>query len=155
MELLLGWRRLGPAGPALTSRQLAVWVSCQPGLHIQAGLVHQSRPVQLPRAQAVLPGYFTDPADSQPRGVLLGRLQAAGYTAGTAKATWQQHGALDRVHQRPGRPALATTTGCGAAAPSRLATCHPPGDPPDSRTHDVTWGTGRCQPPVPQGSSPC
>ena len=84
-ELLLGLRRLGPGRPALTSRQLAVWVSCQPGLHIQAGLVHQSQPVQLARAQAVLRGCFTAPADSQPCGVLVDRLQAAGYTAGTAE----------------------------------------------------------------------
>ncbi len=84
-ELLLGVRRLGPGRPALTGRQLAVWVSCQPGLHLQGGLVHQSRPVRLARAQVVLRGCFTDPADSQPRGVLVGRLQAAGYTAGTAE----------------------------------------------------------------------
>jgi len=84
-ELLLGLRRLGPGRPALTGRQLAVWVSCQPGLHIRGGLVHQSRPVRLARAQAVLRGCFTDPADSQPRGVLLGRLQAAGYTVGSAE----------------------------------------------------------------------
>jgi len=37
-ELLLGLRRLGPGRPALTGRQLVVWVSCQPGLHIQGGL---------------------------------------------------------------------------------------------------------------------
>ncbi len=84
-ELLLGLRRLGPGRPALTSRQLTVWVSCQPGLHIQDGLVHQTWPVRLARAQAVLRGCFTDPADTQPRGVLLGRLQAAGYTAGSAE----------------------------------------------------------------------
>jgi len=84
-ELLLGLRRLGPARPALTSRQLAVWVSCQPGLHIQGGLVHQSWPVRLARAQAVLRGCFTDRADTQPRGVLAGRLQAAGYTPGSAE----------------------------------------------------------------------
>lgn len=84
-ELLLGLRRLGPGRPALTGRQLAVWAACQPGLHLQGGLVHQSRPVRLSRAQAVLRGCFTDPADSQPRGVLLGRLQAAGYTAGSAE----------------------------------------------------------------------
>jgi len=84
-ELLLGLRRLGPTRPALSGRQLAVWVSCQPGLHIQGGLVHQTWPVRLARAQAVLRGCFTDPADSQPRGVLVGRLQAAGYTAGSAE----------------------------------------------------------------------
>jgi len=84
-ELLLGLRRLGPARPALTGRQLAVWVSCQPGLHIQGGLVQPTQPVQLARAQAVLRDCFTDPADSQPRGVLAGRLQPAGYTAGTAE----------------------------------------------------------------------
>jgi len=84
-ELLLGLRRLGPGRPALTGRQLAVWVSCQPGLHLQGGLVHQIRPVRLARAQVVLRGCFTDPADSQPRGVLVGRLQAAGYTAGSAE----------------------------------------------------------------------
>ncbi len=84
-ELLLGLRRLGPARPVLTGRQLAVWVSCQPGLHIQGGLVHQTWPVRLARAQAVLRGCFTDPVDSQPRGVLVGRLQAADYTAGSAE----------------------------------------------------------------------
>jgi len=85
MELLLGLRRLGPGRPALTGRQLAVWVSCQPGLCVQGGLVHQTQPVQLARAQVVLHGCFTDPADIQPRGVLVGRLQAAGYTAGSAE----------------------------------------------------------------------
>jgi len=84
-ELLLGLRRLGPGRPVLTGRQLAVWVSCQPGLHIQGGLVHQTWPVRLARAQAVLRGCFTDPADTQPRGVLVGRLQAAGYTVGSAE----------------------------------------------------------------------
>jgi len=84
-ELLLGLRRLGPGRPALTGRQLAVWVSCQPGLHLQGGLVHQSQPVRLARAQAVLRGCFTSPADSQARAVLAGRLQAAGYTAGSAE----------------------------------------------------------------------
>jgi len=84
-ELLLGLRRLGPGRPALTGRQLAVWVTCQPGLHLQGGLVHQSWPVRLSRAQVVLRGCFTDPADSQPRGVLVGALQAAGYTAGSAE----------------------------------------------------------------------
>jgi len=84
-ELLLGLRRLSPGRPALTGRQLTVWVSCQPGLHLQDGLVHQSRPVRLSRAQAVLRGCFTDPADSQPRGVLVGALQAAGYTPGSAE----------------------------------------------------------------------
>jgi len=82
--LLLGLRRLGPGRPALTGRQLAVWVSCQPGLRIRGGLVHQSWPVRLARAQVVLRGCFTDPADTQPRGMLVGRLQAAGYTSGTA-----------------------------------------------------------------------
>jgi len=85
VELLLGLRRLGPGRPALTSRQLAVWVSCQPGLHIQGGLVHQSWPVRLSRAQVVLRGCFVGPADSQPRGVLVGALQVAGYTAGSAE----------------------------------------------------------------------
>jgi len=84
-ELLLGLRRVGPGRPELTSRQLAVWVSCQPGLHLQGGLVDQSRSVQLARAQAVLRDCFTDPADCQPRGVLVGRLKAAGYTPGSAE----------------------------------------------------------------------
>jgi len=84
-ELLFGLRRLGPGRPALTGRQLAVWVACQSGLHLQDGLVNQIRPVQLARAQVVLRGCFTDQADTQPRGVMLGRLQAAGYTAGSAK----------------------------------------------------------------------
>ncbi len=84
-ELLLGLRRLGPGRPVLTGRQLAVWVACQPGLHLQGGLVHQIRPVRLARAQAVLRGCFTGPADSQPRGVLVGALQAAGYTPGSAE----------------------------------------------------------------------
>jgi len=84
-ELLLGLRRLGPARPALTGRQLTVWVSCQPGLRIQGGLVHQIWPVRLARAQVVLRGCFTNPADTQPRGVLVSRLQAAGYTAGSAE----------------------------------------------------------------------
>jgi len=47
--------------------------------------VHQTWPVRLARAQAVLRGCFTDQADTQPRGVLLGRLQAGGYTAGSAE----------------------------------------------------------------------
>jgi len=64
-ELLLGLRRLGPGRLVLTSRQLAVWVSCQPGLHIQGGLAHQTWPVRLALAQAVLRGCFTDQADSQ------------------------------------------------------------------------------------------
>ena len=84
-ELLLGLRRLGPERPALTGRQLGVWVSCQSGLHLQGGLVHQSWPVRLSRAQVVLRGCFTNPADTQPRGVLVGALQAAGYTAGSAE----------------------------------------------------------------------
>ena len=39
-----------------------MWVSCQPGLHIQGGLMHQSRPVRLARAQAVLRGCLTKEA---------------------------------------------------------------------------------------------
>jgi len=53
--------------------------------HLQDSLVRQTWPVRLARAQAVLRGCFIDPADRHPRGVLVGRLQAAGYTAGTAE----------------------------------------------------------------------
>jgi len=67
-ELLLGLRRLGPGRPALTGRQLTVWVSCQPGLHLQGGLVHQIRPVRLARAQAVLRGCFTGSGQPASRG---------------------------------------------------------------------------------------
>ncbi len=75
-ELLLGLRRLGPGRPALTGRQLAVWVSCQPGLHLQGGLVHQIRPVRLARAQAVLRGCFIDPRVAA--GAVLAEREALG-----------------------------------------------------------------------------
>ncbi len=47
--------------------------------------MHQTWPGRLSRAQAVLRGCFTDQADTQPRGVLVGRLQTAGYTTGSAE----------------------------------------------------------------------
>jgi len=114
-ELLLGLRRLGPGRPVLTGRQLTVWVSCQPGLHLQDSLVHQTWPVRLARAQAVLRGCFIDPADRQPRGVLVGRLQAAGYTAGTAEyelvvCPWLRPAGRGWYRPAGGQPADTTAT---------------------------------------------
>ncbi len=114
-ELLLGLRRLGPGRPVLTGRQLTVWVSCQPGLHLQDSLVHQTWPVRLARAQAVLRGCFINPADRQPRGVLVGRLQAAGYTPGSAEyelvvCPWLRPAGRGWYRLAGGQPADTTAT---------------------------------------------
>ncbi len=83
--------------------------------HLQDSLVRQTWPVRLARAQAVLRGCFIDPADRHPRGVLVGRLQAAGYTAGTAEyelvvCPWLRPAGRGWYRLAGGQPADTTAT---------------------------------------------